>query len=157
MDELLIVAAFLQEYAERRSFRSAIVGRSLTCWRQRGTGSGSQQLEVPLSPAGPDAYRSAGPGPIQPECAPAKSLVRTRRRSPTNQPSLDRPAWSGPAPRSATRSPLRDAPVPGVSPADPLPTGPSGPAAKPALHRSHDDGPPPAVSHELLALPRRSQ
>src|SRR5476649_1266424 len=126
MDELLIVAAFLQEYAGRMSFRSAIVGRSLTCWRQRGTGSGSQQLEVPLSPAGPDAYRSAGPGPIQPEFVPAKSLVRIRRRSPVVQPWRARPAWSGPAPRSVKRNRHRDVPVPEVSPADPLPTGPSG-------------------------------
>src|SRR5258705_3949683 len=120
MEELLIIAAFLQEYAGRRFFRSAIVGRSLICWRQRGTGSGSQQLEVPLSPAGPDAYRSAGPVPIQPEFVRAESLVQTRRRSPVIRPSLDRPAWSDPAPRSTTRSPRRAVPVPRVSPADPL-------------------------------------
>src|ERR1700680_3640730 len=126
MDELLIIAAFLQEYAGQRSFRSAIVGRSLTCWLQRGTASGGQQLEVPLSPAGPGASRSAELAPSQPEFVPAESLFRTRRISPTNQPSLDRPAWSGPAPRSATRSPPRDVPVPGGLPADPLPTGPSG-------------------------------
>ena len=46
---------------------------------------------------------------------------------PATRPLLDRPAWSDPAPRSAKRSPLRDVPVPGGSPADPLPTGPSDP------------------------------
>jgi hypothetical protein len=52
-------------------------------------------------------------------------------------PAVSRsPAWSDPAPRSVTRSPLRDVPVPVGSPADPSLRGRSDPAAIPARHQS---------------------
>ncbi len=50
----------------------------------------------------------------------------------------------------------QDAPVPGVSPADPLPTGPSDPAAIPAPGRSPGDGRLPVLSRGLRAAPPRS-
>ena len=80
-----------------------------------------------------------------------------RRRRQAAPPSRDRPAWSDPVPRSGKRTRRPDAPVPGGSPADPLPTGPSGPAATPARRRSLGGGRPPAVSRELLASPHRSR
>ena len=56
----------------------------------------------------------------------------------------------------AKRNPLRDGPVPEVLPADPLPSVPSDPVARPAPRRSHDAGRPRAVFHALLASPPRS-
>ena len=105
----------------------------------------------PRSPAGPAVCRSAGHEPSQPEFVPAESPFRTRRKRRAGRPSLDRPASSGPAPRSATRSRRRDAPVPAASPADPSPTGPSDPVATPAPHRSPGGARLPAVSRGLPA------
>ena len=88
--------------------------------------------------------------------SPAESRVRTPRKRPASPPLRGPLAWSDPAPRSATRNRHRDAPVPEASPADPSRTGPSGPVARPAPHRSRGGGRPPAVSPGLLARPRRS-
>src|SRR5207249_1073495 len=139
------------------SARSPTGGRFRICWYPRGAVSGSQRLGVPPSLAGLVVCHSTGPAPVQLEFAPAKSRVRTRRRLPAIRPSHDRLESSGPAPRSATRTPLQGAPVPEGLSADPSPTGPSDPVAIPAPHRSPGDGPPPAISHVLLAWPHRSQ
>jgi hypothetical protein len=69
------------------------------------TGSfGFNYIQFYVSGAARGAYRSPERAPVQLEFVPAESPFRTRRIWPAGRPSLDRLAWSNPAPRLASMS-----------------------------------------------------
>jgi len=111
------------------------------------------RLRWPVDPA---VSHSAAHAPGPPWFVPAVFPVRTPRKWRGARPSLARLGWSGPAPQSARPTPRRGVRVPGASPADPLLTGPSDPAATPGPRRFPADGRLQATLGGIPASPRQS-